>query len=194
MATLGSTNSTSSLQVTSLSTPVNAVFAESILTVSGENPQIVATNTVTIDGKVYTFVDALTSTEGEVLVGVSDTLTLSYLMHAINHDAGFETEYYCALAHPTVEAISADATTMTIKARVGGSAANAILLSANNISLSWGGAALGGSVSGVNATTGSVGDLKLDANYGYVVIGTQTVADSNWRKFELRLLSWTPPA
>jgi hypothetical protein len=194
MALMGATLSTASLQVTSLATPVNAVFAESILTIAGENPQIVATNTVTIDGKVYTFVAALTSTEGEVLVGASDTLSLSYLYHAINHDAGFETEYYCALAHPTVEAYASDATTMTIRARVGGSAANAILLSANNISLSWGGAALGGAVSGVNATIGALGDLLIDSNYGYVVISTQGVSDSNWRKFELHLLSWSPPS
>jgi len=194
MGKLGSALSTSTIQSTALLTPVNTTFAESVLTITGENPQIVATNTVTIDGKVYTFVDTLGVVEGQVLVGVSDTLSLSYLYHAINHDAGFETEYYCAVAHPTVEAYTADATSMTIRARTGGANANAIPLLENSTSLSWGGATLGGSVTGVNATTGTVGDFKIDANYAYTPIADNTVADSNWRKLEFHVLSWTPPA
>jgi hypothetical protein len=191
---LGSTLSTENIPVAGLATPVNAVFAESKLTVTGVDPQIVAGNSVTIDSKVYTFVDTLTSVEGQVLVGVSDLLSLSYLYHAINHDAGFETEYYCALAHPTVEAYTADATSLTIRARVGGASANSILLDDNSLSLSWGGPALGSLVYGVNATVGTVGDIKIDSSYGYTPIADNTVADSNWRKFELHPLGWTPPA
>ena len=194
MSILGSALSTSTIQSTALLTPVNAIFAESKLTISGENPQIVATNTVTIDGKVYTFVNALSSAEGEVMVGGSDTLSLANLYHAINHDPTADVDYKCALAHPTVEAYTADATTMTIKARVGGAAANAIILSENSASLSWGGATLGALVTGVNATTGTVGDFKIDANYAYTPIADNTVADSNWRKLEFHVLSWTPPA
>jgi len=190
---LGETLTTVNIQTTALLTPVNAIFAESKLTVTGENPQIVATNTVTIDGKVYTFVDTLGVVEGQVLVGVSDTLSLSYLYHAINHDAGFETEYYCAVAHPTVEAYTANATSMTIRARTGGAAANAIPLLENSASLSWGGATLGGSVLGVNATTGTVGDFKTDSNYLYGLIADNTVSGSNWRKLQWLALDWTPP-
>ena len=103
------------------------------------NVNVAATNTVTIDGITYTYVTALTPTEGQVLRGATADASQLNLIRAINHTGTPGTDYSVALAHPTVSASpTVTAGTITITARAPGPAANAIPLSATSPSpLSW---------------------------------------------------------
>ncbi len=83
---------------------------------------------VTIDTKVYTFKTTLTPTEGQVLIGTDAEESLAHLKAAINHTGTPDTEYKCAIAHPTVEATTITATELTLLARTAGAAGNAIVL------------------------------------------------------------------
>jgi len=98
-----------------------AVAATGVLT-SSEN--YAATDTVTIHGKTYTFVSPIGSTEGNVLVGADEATSIANLAAAINHGAGAGTAYVAAAANPDVSAVAA-AHTLTVTAKVAGTAANA---------------------------------------------------------------------
>ena len=103
--------------------------------------------TITIDAKVYTLKTVLTNTEGEVLIGSNAAASLDNLKLAINHGEGFGTKYYCVAAHPTVAAIDNTNTTQIVRARLVGTAGNAIVTTETSSQLSWGGATLAGGVS-----------------------------------------------
>ena len=98
-----------------------AVAATGVLT-SSEN--YAATDTVTIGSKTYTFVSPIGSTEGNVLVGADEATSIANLAAAINHSAGGGTTYVAAAQNPDVSAVAA-AHTLTVTARVAGTAANA---------------------------------------------------------------------
>jgi hypothetical protein len=116
--------------------PFQQSFATAILASNGTN--VAATNTVTIDGKVYTYVTALTPTEGQVLRGATADASQLNLIRAINHTGTPGTDYSVALAHPTVLAApTVTAGTITITARTPGPAANTIPLAVSATPLSW---------------------------------------------------------
>ena len=116
--------------------PFQQSAATAILASNGTN--VAATNTVTIDGIVYTYVTALTPTEGQVLRGATADASQLNLIRAINHTGTPGTDYSVALAHPTVSASpTVTAGTITITARTPGPAANTIPLSLSATPLSW---------------------------------------------------------
>lgn len=82
--------------------PLTDIRATGVLTSNGTN--VTAGDTVTIDGKTYTFRTTLTPAEGEVLRSTTADLSLLNLIYAINHTGTPGTHYSCAAAHPSVSA------------------------------------------------------------------------------------------
>lgn len=109
------------------------------------------TETVTVGGKTYTFEASLTNVDGNVALGANNTEALANLKAAINLEAGAGTKYAAATtANTQVAAISSDATTLVVRARVNGTIGNAIASTEAAASGSWGAATL----------TGGTGDLQ----------------------------------
>jgi len=110
------------------------------------------TETVTIDGKVYTFQSALTDVDGNVFIGADLENSLLNLLRAINLGAGSGSLYAASTTlHSTVSAIASDATTMTVQAKAAGPGGDAITTTEGAANASWGGATLSGGA--VGATT-----------------------------------------
>jgi len=128
-------------------------------TLTSDNTQPAAAATVTIGTKVYTFVAALTNTEGQVLISpVNADATMQNLIEAINHGTAAGSQYYCAQAHPDVEAGALSAHAFTVVAKIGGTAGNAIAIAETSNHLSWSGAGFltGGTASGGSNTISSI--------------------------------------
>jgi hypothetical protein len=103
--------------------------------------------TVTIDGKVYTFKTALTDVDGNVLIGASFATALANLSAAINLGAGAGTLYAASTTlHPTV--VGNGASPLVVTAKISGAGGNAITTTETGANLSWGGATLSGGVTG----------------------------------------------
>jgi hypothetical protein len=98
--------------------------AKATLTLSGNagNGQ-----TVTIDGKAYTFQTVLTNVNGNVLIGASASDSIDNLIAAINLSAGSGTLYAAATTlHPTVTASAGAGDTMIATAKTSGTGGNSI--------------------------------------------------------------------
>lgn len=167
------------------STPVNAVASRGTLTVTGGGNQIADGDTVTLDVKTYTYKTALTPTEGEVLIGANDTAALLNLKNAINHTGTPDTDYKCAAAHPTVEGVSSDATTLVVAARTKGVAGDLIASTEVSAELSWDDVTLGTTVAGVDGTVGVKDQIEVDTSYLYVCIAANGISGTNWRRISL---------
>jgi flagellar hook protein FlgE len=112
-------------------------------TITSTGVNVTAADTVTVNGKVYTFV-AVPAVEGDVDIGATAAETLDNLMHAINHTGTPDTNYFCAAAHPTVEATTNTDTVQTLQARTAGVAGNALTLTEVAATLAPSGAVLAG--------------------------------------------------
>lgn len=115
----------------SASTGVHA-FASGVLT----GTTIVATNTVTINSRVYTFI-AVPVAADDIDVGSDDSESLDNLIAAINAAAGEGTLYGTGtVINPDARAAAGAGDTMDVVARISGTAGNAItttaVLSAGN--------------------------------------------------------------
>lgn len=113
---------------------------------------------VLINGTTYTFKTALSTgptVAYEVLIGAAVTNSLDNLVAAVNGAAGAGTTYGTGtVAHVTVGATKASASTMTATARAGGTDANAYPTTTDIASGSWGAATLaGGAVTSTLAST-----------------------------------------
>lgn len=132
--------------------------ARAVLTwdgVSGPN----AGDTVTIDGKTYTFKTSLTPTEGEVLLAGGGTAALLNLARAINRTGTPGVDYYVAAAHSTVRASAAvTANAITVAALAAGAAGNGLAVSEAATGLAWDSATLTGGGSWV-PVSGTLYDL-----------------------------------
>jgi len=143
--------------------------------------------TITIDEKTYTLVAALTPLEGEVLIGASAEATLLNLKNAINHAGTPDTDYKCAAVHPTVTAVSSNATTLVVAAKTKGVAGDEIATTETETGVeahvAWGAEHLAG---GVDGTVGLTNEFCQDGSYLYVC-GTagNTITGTNWRKVDL---------
>lgn len=73
-------------------------------TLTSNNTNVSAADTVTIGGKVYTFVTPVGSTEGNVLIGADADASLLNLIRAINHTGTPDVDYKCAAANANVTA------------------------------------------------------------------------------------------
>ena len=123
-----------------------AVKATGILT----GTTIADTNTVTIDGKVYTFQAALTDVDGNVLVGASDSDSLDNLIAAINKASGGGTTYAASTPrHSSVSAAVGAGDTMVASALEAGTPGNALATTASLDAGSWAGGTLSGGTDGV---------------------------------------------
>jgi len=88
---------------------------------------LINTNTVTLDGKVYTFQDTLTDVDGNVHIGAAISDTLDNLIAAINLAGPGLPDYADAMTlHPTVRAVAGAGDTIDIFAKTGGVAGNSI--------------------------------------------------------------------
>lgn len=133
-------------------TPDNSVKATGTLTGSAN---FANTETVTINGKVYTFEAALTNVDGHVKVAASLALSLVNLKNAINLDGGGVpgTDYATATTeHPTVEAASVTATTLVARAKASGTGGNALTTTEASANAAWGAATLTGGVQATGLT------------------------------------------
>lgn len=116
--------------------------ATGVLTAAGQPTD---GETVTIDGKVYTFQDTLTNVDGNVLIGATASDSLDNLIAAIMGTAGAGTTYAAATTrHPTVNAAAGVGDTVDVTARGEGTWGNAIGTTEDAAQLSWGAATLTG--------------------------------------------------
>lgn len=129
---------------------------------------VTAGDTVTINGKVYTFVSTLTSTEGNVLRGSVHSDSLQNLADAINHNSLSGTLYSCVEAHPDVEAsaLNIAGTEFTLVAKIGGTVGNAITVADTSTQYQWkvtsGGANTSVLAGGVDSsTTNTIESIKV---------------------------------
>jgi hypothetical protein len=82
------------------------LFATGTLIMDNNSNNAADTETVTINGKVYTFQTVLTNVDGHVLVGANQIASLSNLAAAINLGAGAGTLYAAAtVLNPDVTAV-----------------------------------------------------------------------------------------
>lgn len=101
------------------------------------------TQTVTINGKVYTFQTSLTNIDGHVLIGVSATTAAANLFAAITGGAGSGTTYAAATTPPTgVTATNPSGGVVHVSALVAGVAGNSIAVSETCSNSSWAGGAI----------------------------------------------------
>lgn len=110
------------------------VKASSVLTSSA----IANGDTFTLGSKVYTFQDTLTNVDGNVKRSGTLATDLASLLAAINLGAGSGTAYAAAMTlHPTVEGVSSNATTLSARAKTGGTAGNAIATTETSGTSAW---------------------------------------------------------
>ncbi len=124
-----------------------AVAATGVLTMSANAAD---TETVTVDGKVYTFQTVLTDVDGNVLVGASASDSIDNLVVAVTLGAGAGTLYAAStVLHPTVTAAAGAGDTMDAVAKATGTAGNSIATAETGANMSWAGSTLAGGVDGV---------------------------------------------
>lgn len=144
--------------------------ASGILTSTGTN--VSNTDTVNINGVVYTFKTVLTAAAGDVLIGTDAADSLLNLCYAINRTDEFAGSKFAAatVVNPYVYADTPSALTLTVRAKVGGTAGNAYTTTEGAATLSWGAATLTGgapeALSGI-ATPDDVGITSVCVLGGY---------------------------
>lgn len=145
-------------------TPNNSVQAAGTLTATAN---FANTETVTIGGRVYTFQTVLTNVSGNVLIGATLTASLLNLRNAINGSGGVRGVDYAAatVTHPTVSAPASNATTLTVRALLGGVAGNAIATTEGSVNASFGAATLLGGIDTTNTDLTQIRFTGESLNY-----------------------------
>jgi flagellar hook protein FlgE len=186
-----------------------AAGAKATGTITSTGTQVTANDTVTINGKVYTFV-ASPASEGDVAIGADAAETLDNLQMAINRTdpaVNDGVKYMVAAAHPTVEAADSTTTILTLRALTAGTAGNALTLAESAATLSPSAAVLaGGSVitltasavskpgqicqdaTGIELTKGvatGVWDVTADGGYTNALAWQETTGGVNYLKVDL---------
>lgn len=107
---------------------VAAGKATAVLTGTGTT-NAADTQVIVIGAKTYTLQGTLTNVDGHVKIGASLTATLLNVLHAVNASGGTPgTDYAAAMvAHADVDALASDATTVSLRAKVAGTAGNSIV-------------------------------------------------------------------
>lgn len=127
--------------------------ATATLTLTPSTPPDIASQTLQIGSTYYQWVASLSGTPDgssgspfQVVVGADDEESLANMQAAINDSGGRGSIYSATIGSPNVqvEAIEADATTLTIRARERGSAANSIVTAVTGSDIAWGGATMSG--------------------------------------------------
>ena len=134
----------------------STVKSQGKLTFSGAGPS--DEDTVTIGGKVYTFLEELDDADGSVLIGEDNEETIDNLVAAINGGAGRGTGYGLAtVTHTTVTAAKNSTDKVIITAIAGGTAGDAITLAEDADNVAKDAATLGTTTAGVDPTATEVG-------------------------------------
>lgn len=108
--------------------------ASAILSFTGQPAN---TETVTIDGKVYTFQTTLTNVGGNVLIGATTNASVANLLSAVTLGAGAGTTYAAATTiHQTVT-VTQLSDTLVATARSGGKSGNDIAVADTVATASW---------------------------------------------------------
>lgn len=105
---------------------VSNTVAAGTYTVGGGGSVIQNNDTLTIDGRVYTWQTSLTNVDGHVLIGANDTAALLNMKNAINLGTNGGTYAAAMTANTSVLALSSNATTLVINALVTGKVGNRI--------------------------------------------------------------------
>jgi hypothetical protein len=157
------------IAVKSVTGGVLPVKATAILNSSGVD--VTAADTVTVNGKAYTFRGDAPDAEGEVAVGGTAALTLANLKLAINRTdptTNDGVKYKVAAAHTTVAATTITATDLTLEAIAAGAGGNAYTLTKSAVTLTVPALEFDGGVTAVPLQGGHIrGILKYRAEeYG----------------------------
>lgn len=174
-------------------TPVNAVAATQVLTltgviVPGSHAESVVTSdatnvaedeTITIGATVYRFRNTLAQAY-DVQIGASAAATLDNLKAAINASGTPGTEYFAGtLAHPDVVATTNTDTTQLVVARTPGTAANAAATTTTASHLSWADTTLGGGTGASNPGVAAETVTIDDRTYSFVDVLSETNAPAD---------------
>jgi len=172
-------------ELTSSGASVPGTHAVTVFTSSGA---VVAAQTITIGTTVYTAVAGTPGAAYEVYMGANAEAFLVNLKAAINAGTGAGTLYgYGTAAHPSVVAVTSDATTITIRGRVPGTSLNTVATTETFTNGSFPDTTLGGgtgaSDAGVTtaAATITIGDITytivdaLSETYGATAIPYQVL-------------------
>lgn len=131
--------------------------------------------TVTINGKVYTFESSLTNVDGHVKIAASLALSLVNLLNAINRDGNgvAGTDFAAATtAHTTVTATGSTSTTLSIRSILYGVVGNAYATTETCSNASWGGATMSG---GSNSTLTALKQIRMTSeSLNFNIENTQT--------------------
>lgn len=153
-ALVAATHATS--EIVSSGAAVEATHAVSVFTSSGV---VVDTQTITIGSTVYTATASLPTAAYQVYMGANAEAFLANLKLAINATSGNAgTAFgYGTAAHPSVVAVSSDATTLTVRGRVPGTSLNTVATTETFTNGSWPDTTLGGGTGASDAgvTTGA---------------------------------------
>ena len=183
MVMVGGTKATIPWGTLPVGTPVNAVAATGVLTVSGTPED---DGTVSIGPVTYTWKAELSDDPAvphEVKIGVSAEASIDNLVAAINGGDGEGSVYgEGTAAHPLVSAAKTTAAAMTVTARTRGAAANAVELAEIGEETEWDEDTLTG---GVNSTPAPAGGACVDEEYLYVSKGQSAASTQNWRRVAL---------
>jgi hypothetical protein len=128
-----------------LSTTVNyvsGIAASQLLVITGAPSN---TQTVTIDGKAYTFQTVLTDVDGNVLIGASATTARDNLKSAINLEPGHAgVEYAASMTRHTSCVAEASGADLRVRAISRGTGGNSIAVSETATNYAWAAATLSG--------------------------------------------------
>ena len=120
-------------------------------------------DTVTINGKVYTFQSVLTNSDGNVLIAGNALGSMQNLMNAINLGPGAGTNYAAAMTkNPVVFAYQVQGNggpqtpKMRVQAKGPGAWGNAITTTKVSVNTAWGGATLAGGAATIVDVVGEV--------------------------------------
>jgi hypothetical protein len=120
-----------------------AVAATGVLTFTG---QPVATHTITIGSRVYTWIATATTTAGTVEIGATQADSQANLVAAINGDAGGGTIYGSQTAPHADVTAAVVGSTVVVTARKPGTGAHSIALTDTMSTASWGSVFMSGGV------------------------------------------------
>lgn len=155
--------------------PVNGVASQGTLTFS----DVVADGqTVTIGTDVYEFDTDASVTEGNILVDVSGGVTASAAVTALVAKITSDGD-------GTYSAVDGAGDTVVVTAATKGVAGDLIATTETCTNGEWDAVTLGTTTAGVDGTVGTENDIYRDDSYLYVCIGTQTIADNNWRRISI---------
>jgi len=148
-----------------------------------------AAATVTIEGREYMFVTALSETAGataivdQVLYGGTVAAALDNLKLAIDHGATEGTEYSTGtVVNAHVIGSTNAAASQIVIAIISGVVGNALTLASTVANMTWDGAGvMGGTTPGSDGTVGNAFEIQVDTGYIYICTAANTIADANWK-------------